>query len=178
MIADVRVIMAGATKTTHVIETSDAANVDLRGVENRLSPRDRLTIYFNGAITGRAGPNLEEVEDVPVEVLSEWIVDAGKEVSKLSWQVDRASLGPKRIEILGRVVKTLRGEETDFEIYNFLLLGSRRTGRIRLRVTERCVYRLTLQAGFTSIPHDCVSFGFVSIFGIQKTQVGRGKWRR
>jgi len=87
-----------------------------------------------------------------------------------------ASLGPKRIEILGRVVKTLGGEEAAFEIYNFLLLGSRRAGCIRLRVTECCVYRLTLQAGLTSVPHDCVSFGFVSVFGIQETQVGRGKW--
>ena len=160
MIADVWGVMAGAAKTTHVIETSDTLNVDFRGVEKRLSPRDRRT----SAVTGKAAPSLIKVEDGRGEILSEWIVDADKETGKLSLQVDRAAGGPIRIEILGAVVKTLGCEDAAFEIYNFPLL--RRGGRrIRLRVTECCVYRLTGQVGLTSIPHDCA----------QETQVGRGK---
>ena len=170
MIADVWVVMAGATKTSHVIETSDTGDVDFRGVENCLSARDRLTIYVDAALPGKVAPSLIKVEDVRVECRTEWIVDAGKEVGKLSLQVDGASRGPKRIEILCYIVETLGGEEAHFEIYNFLLLGSGRAGPIRLCVNDRCVYRLTLQAGLTSIPHDCICFVFD-----QETQVGRGK---
>ena len=62
MIADVRVVMAGAAKTRkrlskYVIDASNTRDVDCRGVENRLSARDRLTIYLNGAFTGRATPS-------------------------------------------------------------------------------------------------------------------------
>src|SRR6516225_5973229 len=111
MIADVWVVMAGATKTSHVIETSDTGDVDFRGVENRLSARDRLTIYVDAALPGKVAPSLIKVEDVRVECRTEWIVDAGKEVGKLSLQVDGASRGSIGMEIFCRIVEILGGEE-------------------------------------------------------------------
>ena len=176
MIADIWGVMAGATKSRnafrleHVIEAPDTGDVDFRRVENRLSARDRRTIYVNGGVRGKAAPSLVKVEDVRVErracrIFSEGVVDADKETGKLSLQVDRAAGGPIRIEILGAVVKTLGCEDAAFEIDNFLLLRSGGS-RIRLCVTECCVHRLTGQVGLTSIPHDCA----------QEIQIGRGKW--
>jgi hypothetical protein len=57
---------------------------------------------------------MKKVEDVRVERRAcriEGVVDADKETGKLSLQVDRAAVGPNRIEILCRVVKTLRCEQ-------------------------------------------------------------------
>ena len=73
MIADVWAVMAGATKTGNtrdskrVIETSDTRNVDLRGVEKRLSARDRLTIFVDATRTREAAPSLKKVEDIGVK---------------------------------------------------------------------------------------------------------------
>ena len=111
MIADIWGVMAGATKSRnafrleHVIEAPDTGDVDFRGVENRLSARDRLTIYVDAALPGKVAPSLIKVEDVRVECRTEWIVDAGKEVGKLSLQVDGASRGSIGMEIFCRIAR-------------------------------------------------------------------------
>src|SRR6516165_4079341 len=110
MIADIWGVMAGATKSRNafrlerVIEAPDTGDVDFRRVENRLSARDRRTIYVNGGVRGKAARSRVKVEDIRVErrgsgIFSDWIIDAVKEPGKLSLQVDRGAGGPIRIEI-------------------------------------------------------------------------------
>ena len=73
MIADVRGVVTGATKagntrnSKHVIETADTRNVDLRGVEKRLSTGDRLTIVVNAARSRKAAPSLKKIEDIGIK---------------------------------------------------------------------------------------------------------------
>src|ERR687886_2167002 len=138
-----------------VVEAANACDADRLAVEDRLAPRDRRS--RGGIAVGRgaleARPYVVERERVRGErrsrrVEPQRVVDANEEV--LVGQVQRTATASLRVQLAGRVIASLRAEESGFEGDDLLELpGTGRDGG--LGVAERGVQGLVHQVGLESL---------------------------
>src|SRR6185437_13736854 len=133
------------------IEPVNAAYRKLPGVEEFLSPRDRAARRVRAVSTCQVLPRAVECERGFVETLAQGIVDPDKEA--LVRQKYRTAVRSVFIDVTGGAVVDLSVVNLRLEAYDLceLVAGGRIQG---LRVAERRVGCLALEARLPSVPHD------------------------